>query len=47
MEDVSKRAGVTAHCMTKWRRGETLPKLPDMRAALGALGFKLVIKGEE
>lgn len=39
--ELCRRAGLTEELVMKWRRGRRLPSVPDMRAAMGALGYKL------
>lgn len=46
-EDVAKRAGVASSTMRKWRDGGRNPRIAELEAVLGALGFHLVIKENE
>lgn len=43
-EDVAKRAGVSSSAMRKWRDGGRNPRLAELEAVLGALGYRLTIK---
>lgn len=45
--ETAKRAGVSEKMFFRWRTGHTQPTVPDMRAALGALGYELtIVRGE-
>lgn len=46
-EDVAKRAGVASSTMRKWRDGGRNPRIAELEAVLGALGYHLVIKSNE
>jgi transcriptional regulator with XRE-family HTH domain len=40
-ELVSLKAGLGKDTLSQWARGEREPKLQNMRAVLGVLGFRL------